>query len=561
MTFDRTVKYATDACTGEIYDADVVFKETSKAHEYRKLYNEGKLDIICNECEQELIVSSSRYSRIHFKHKPNSSYCILKDTKITEQENDQIQEHIFRRESDRHKELKEKIFSKLLGVRGINHGTLAKDDKFLSHGNEKRRPDIYCEYHGKKIVFEIQLSKLPLRYILSRYNFYKKNEIYLVWILDDFDVINGQNQMEKDIKYLTKYQNFFKLDEIHDEFRLSCKYKVPFLDGKNNIRSKWRNTSISFNQMKFSTKDYQVFYFNFKQKNEDCKNEQKRIELVTKEKKAKQIEDIRQRKSLIRVESLINQLRELQKQSFNYTLSSSIEKAINDLSVIEIELLNLKLDWSQKKVNGDEYILHYWLSNISRKGYTFLILVLKMKSIKLDINYCNSSGEGAFTKLIENSNIHHSLQRELFTYIFYRGYALAGIDIVSMNMNWGNSSNFQYRKMKIFYLDKLKGNSLVFDLDTKKLGALLILESAKRKTIMASKLKSWIGYGNNAIRHYRIFWGLIEKGFKYYGVFELIIEQDKRKTFRSALRAWEEEKPSQDLTFRKLVAKLYPEIF
>ena len=122
--------------------------------------------------------------------------------------------------------------------------------------------DVYCKYLDKELVFEIQLSDLSLRYIYDRHDFYKRKRIFLIWILDDFDV-HGQRQMERDIKYLRDYQNFFKLDEESEPFRLLCTYKYPFLTDDNKLLSKWIEKSVNLQQLKFSVESCQVYYFDY----------------------------------------------------------------------------------------------------------------------------------------------------------------------------------------------------------------------------------------------------------------------------------------------------------
>lgn len=57
----------------------------------------------------ELVVSGSKYDRLHFKHKPGHSYCILSDERLTLQEHKQFTEILRRKESFKHKKLKGKL--------------------------------------------------------------------------------------------------------------------------------------------------------------------------------------------------------------------------------------------------------------------------------------------------------------------------------------------------------------------------------------------------------------------------------------------------------------------
>ncbi|MGV8880126.1 MAG: DUF6035 family protein [Sphingobacteriaceae bacterium] len=133
------------------------------------------------------------------------------------------------KESDRHKSQKNKMAALLRQTLGVDSESVIADIRFFFGANEKRRPDVYCKYLGKELVFEIQLSHLSQRYILGRHKFYQDKGMYLIWILDNFDV-HGQSQMERDIKYLSKSQNFFRLDKsVDSDFRMLCTYKSPFI--------------------------------------------------------------------------------------------------------------------------------------------------------------------------------------------------------------------------------------------------------------------------------------------------------------------------------------------
>lgn len=226
----------------------------------RKKFHQEKIELYCLECQQKLNVSTSKYDRLHFKHNPNANFCLLKDGKLSPDETEKIYAIYRSKESDRHKYLKNQIGIKLSQLGDVSNVQI--DNKFIFDNNEKRKPDVYCKYLDKEIVFEIQLSDLSLRYIISRHEFYQRKGIYLIWILDNFNV-EGRKQTERDIKYLTEYQNFFKFDEQSEQFRLICKYKLPFLTELNIFLTKWKTKSIALSQLKFNKVTKQAYFFDF----------------------------------------------------------------------------------------------------------------------------------------------------------------------------------------------------------------------------------------------------------------------------------------------------------
>ncbi|WP_417355356.1 DUF6035 family protein [Flavobacterium sp.] len=210
MSFERTIKVAFDKISGEILEANEVFETAKSGFEVRKQFHKDEVELYCCECPQKLNVSTSKNDRFYFKHQPYADDCLLKDSKFSPKEMDALVKIFKSKENNRHKELKNIIGQRLSKTEGVLSVNI--DDKFITEGSEKRKPDVSCQYRDKQLVFEIQLSDLSLRYIINRYEFYRRNGMYLIWILDDFDV-QGQSQIERDIKYLTEYQNFFKLDE------------------------------------------------------------------------------------------------------------------------------------------------------------------------------------------------------------------------------------------------------------------------------------------------------------------------------------------------------------
>lgn len=206
---ERLISIARDSITGNLLDANVIFEVNRTADsDIRRQVNEKKIVPICVECEQKLTVSKSSYDRHFFRHFPKHSFCSLSDNSLTPQElNEYIQIKI-NNESARHKYLKNKIGNLLHSVEGIDKDSISIDSKYIIKNEERRKPDVYCKFLDVEIVFEIQLSKLPLWYILKGYNFYTENNIYLIWILDNFDIKN-QGSFELDIKYLSRYLLIF----------------------------------------------------------------------------------------------------------------------------------------------------------------------------------------------------------------------------------------------------------------------------------------------------------------------------------------------------------------
>jgi len=297
--------------------------------------------------------------------------------------------------------LKNEIARKISKIEGIT--SINVDDKFIINENEKRKPDVYCKYFDKHLVFEIQLSDLSLRYILNRYEFYKRNKMYLIWILDDFD-IHGQNQTERDIKYLTEFQNFFKLDEKANDFKLICTYKYPFLTDRNKLLTKWIDKSINIKQLKFSEDIYQVYYFDFEKKKELKEKEKTQIELKQKEEEKKQIELQRIHNTNEETEEIVNELRELWiKEAFVF---HSIKEQIRELDEFELSILNNSGAFKQQ--NGKPKI-HKWFEIAKKDNFHFLEFMLDCHHIDIDINEKSITNKSLIQVLFENEYLENKM--------------------------------------------------------------------------------------------------------------------------------------------------------
>lgn len=357
---ERLIKIAFDKSTAEIVHASDLFDE-SKVDSFaiRKEFQSGNNSWSCCECGQDLNISVSRYDRLYFKHKFPHDFCILTDGNMSPKEQENFARILVAKESDRHKELKNKIGSLLRAVPGVDTANISVDAKFIIRDNEKRKPDVYCKYLDKELVFEIQLSDLSLGYILSRYNFYKKHGMFLIWILDNFDIHN-QNILERDIKYLTEYQNFFKLDESEAMLKLQCDYKFPFITQDDRIFTKWLTRSVALSDLKFDDVIYQAYYFDypkFKTKAEEDLRakiaeqshlEKERIELL-------KVESAEKKAS--RIIALINARKSARALDYN-----DVKIEIGYLSEFELAVLNSRLNLIGRRRNGLP-ILNFWIRN------------------------------------------------------------------------------------------------------------------------------------------------------------------------------------------------------
>ena len=552
--YDRSIKIAFDKTSGEILEADEIFDIKTEAFEIRKKYHEKNLVLSCCECEQDLMISGSKYDRLHFKHKPGHSYCILADGQLTPEEHERFTEILIAKESDRHKELKNKIGELLKSVKGVDLNSIAIDNKFIIKQNGKRRPDVYCKFNDKEIVFEIQLSDLSLGYILSRYEFYKEHGIYLIWILDNFDIHN-QGTLERDIKYLTKYHNFFKLNEQTDTLKLECEYKFPFLTEENKLFTKWLKKSVSLNELKYDNEVFQAYFYNFGDKKTKTESLQKKRTEELKETERKRLEKLRLDNAKNRanhVKNLIADFRKRKVQNFN-----SVIEELKEMDDFEIKILNEVLNLKGKVVENKPPLIK-WIDEAKQEDVVFLEFILGTDKIELEIDKNDELERTSLQAIILNNNIHNSLPIKS---LFKAGYKLTDKDKYFLE-NLQNTDKDLLADIHIYILcNKLTERSLVDDVfNFSKL--LFIIESARQDELIYYNFtgNKWISFANNAIQYYSEYWEYLELSFKRFGLWEKFIKLDKNGTFQKKLEAFYSKMPKQKYDFDEVFNDLYPEI-
>lgn len=552
--YDRSIKIAFDKTSGEILEADEVFDIKTDAFEIRKKYHEKNLILSCCECEQDLMVSGSKYDRLHFKHKPGHGYCILADGKLTPQEHERFTEILKAKESDRHKELKNKIGEQLKSVKGVDINSIAIDDKFIIKENGKRRPDVYCRFQDKEIVFEIQLSDLSLGYILSRYEFYKEHGIYLIWILDNFDIHN-QGTLERDIKYLTIYQNFFKLDEQSDSLKLECEYKYPFLTDDNKLLTKWLKKSVSLSELKYDSEVFQAYYYNFGDNKTKTETLQRKKAEEIKEAERKRLEKLKLDNATNRAKHLRNLVADFRKRKIQNF--SSIIDELDELNEFETKILNDVLNLKGKVVESKPPLIK-WIDEAKQEDVPFLEFILGTNKIELDINKTDDSDRTALQAILLNNNIHNTLPIKS---LFKAGYKLTDNDQEFLKELQETQKDFIADAYIYKLCNNLTDRSLVDDVFSfSKL--LFIIESAKQGELIYYNFtgNKWISFANNAIQYYSEYWEYLELSFKRFELWDKLIQLDKNGTFQKKVEKFYSTMPRQKYDFDRVFNDLYPEI-
>jgi competence CoiA-like predicted nuclease len=550
---ERQIKFAFDNVSGEILEASQIFDTAKHAFEVRKQFHKKEVELSCCECEQKLNVSTSKYDNLHFKHEPNHEPCILSSGNMSAEDLEIFQAAAVAKESDRHKHLKNLIGNKLEKSDGVEKGSVGIDNKFIFWGKQKRRPDVYCIYNGNQIVFEIQLSNLSLKYILNRYEFYQKAGIYLIWILDKFSVYD-QTQMARDIKYLTSYENFFKLDESQIDFHLACQYKIPFISTENSIHTKWGNKSVELSELTFDEKKLEVFYYNFSSEKVNKENELKiKLEVLRKQEVAQQ-RQVKFDKAKIKVDEIIKVIRQ---EKAGYGIFYRAKELIEELDPFEVTVLNDILNLKRRKGDDEKPAINHWISVAKQNEHGFLYFIFNCEAIWLNVNETDKNGKTCMQELLQNDALKHKFQA--VKGLFKRNYQLTIEDKAILSNYYPDSTKHEPALIKLF--ERLEDRSLVDQLSIYS-SAIFILESARLKSITGFNYKAdqWASFGINAISHYGEYWQHIEKAFRYYGILSIILKADRKGTFSNHLKRIENDLPDQESKLDDIIVDLYPEL-
>lgn len=492
---DSLIKYAYDGETGEMYDSDILFETAKEGAEARNKYGLGLIKPFCCECNQPLeIAINSMYGHCFFKHFPNHFDCVLSKENLTVEETKSFNRRA--KESYRHKQLKKKIGELLKQVVEVEANSVSIDEFFIIDDEEKRKPDVYCIYKGHPLAFEIQLSSLSNGEILSRKEFYKRNKIYLIWILDEFNTHN-QRMLDKDIKYLNEYQNIFQLNEKTTSFELNCYYKKPFLYYDDEIRCRWENKNLSLNELHFD-EDYNVYYF-------DYQSEYRKLDDIVEETQLKREENEKRGRAITKIEPIIRDIRYC--HNYNVQNYNNIENDLKSLDEYEIEVFRDVFQSENKKFANLTDLLDN-ASELESAYYQFVV-----SSPEVGIDFDQFKEKTLLMSILGNDKLRISV----IIGLFQNGYILSEQDKSFIKEIKPTKGDYNYEKLIwiVYWFNKLKNKELISIICLYHKQLFSILSAIKGKVIgLRWKEHELIQVANNAIEHYENCWNIIEMAFK-----------------------------------------------
>lgn len=276
----RTIQEILDVETGNIIKASDFFKKSeAEIVAYRRLLAEAIKGYTppkfrCLYCNQLLKLSGRADARgeiSFFAHYYDSDECEIKTNNNLSKEEIEAKKYANVSESNRHKELKQFIFDHLSTTDGVANVALEKritsEDPYLFW----RRPDVYAEYKGHPLVFELQLSTTFLSVIIDRDIFYRANKIFIIWVFnfsDNKEYVSLESLMCKDIFYANKRNAFILDDEAKrltletGELNLLCVWFEPLIQGDVHQKGQMKKCEkyVKLSDLKFEIETFKPYY-------------------------------------------------------------------------------------------------------------------------------------------------------------------------------------------------------------------------------------------------------------------------------------------------------------
>ena len=210
---ERALENVRDVRTGRDYLASEFFAQSEgEIFRERRSCAEGTSTLVCALCNQKVYIAGTPRQEFIFKHYQERGDCPIKTAGRFSQEELDRMRYAGQRESELHKQLKNEIGDALMEdatrcqnvrIEGVRHSSA--DPRLW------RRPDVSCEFLGKKIVFEVQLSTTYLNVIVEREAHYREDRTYVIWLFANFDPADLKF-IHKDVLY-SNYGNLFVFDE------------------------------------------------------------------------------------------------------------------------------------------------------------------------------------------------------------------------------------------------------------------------------------------------------------------------------------------------------------
>ena len=277
-----TVEEVLDLNTGNVYPADhyllrgqYYLDNLREELEINLQNNDSQGTLVCSKCLQKLkvrrdiVMKNGLFRKAHFAHyKDIDNNCPYKTDRQYSKEEMRLMTFANVKESDAHKQMKFRLHQSLSADPAFHS---VKQEEYIKGIEDKnfRRPDVSALHGSQKVVFEIQLTTTFLDVIVGRNEFYRKENIQILWVFQQFNPENTV-QTENDI-FNTNKTNAFVFDEEaynlsleRKKLHLWCQYLRPYISG-TSIHEIWEKELVTFDQLIVNNKKTRLYFFDYDQ--------------------------------------------------------------------------------------------------------------------------------------------------------------------------------------------------------------------------------------------------------------------------------------------------------
>lgn len=278
VIFRQTVKIAVDQLGGtKITAADLLKMEPETFHNLRRQLQQNtseaepqKPRLTCAICSVGLHLKLHGSGNRYFVHDSEPPACPWYTGGVVTRELRRAEEFLSEKESAEHYLLKWQIADALKRDPEIAGSVVVQETlwgELLS--DQWRRPDVQCIWQGRRIAFEVQLGTTHLREVVFRENFYRSENIFVIWV---FHPIAMGKAAHADERYFNRRNVFFategediELDESESPncLKLLCRYDSALVTENGRIVTQTAEEIVGLEDLTYPEEHYRPFYFDY----------------------------------------------------------------------------------------------------------------------------------------------------------------------------------------------------------------------------------------------------------------------------------------------------------
>ncbi len=264
---ERRIEHVRDLLKGtEVVASEFFLSEEGLifTRRYRSMAHnlKGQPELVCSVCNQPVLIAGTKDQEFYFKHFREQGDCPIK-TKgdLNQTELDRLR-YAGVKESQKHLQLKDEVEAALL-VDSTRCSKVMKEQVRRSSLDSKlwRKPDVSCDFMGRKMVFEVQLSTTYLNVITEREAHYHDDQTFVLWLFADFDPSNLRF-VEKDILYANHGNAFVFDDEARKRSKAEGKLILhchQLMKRGGIANDEWEDTFVDLADLTFDTSEYRAY--------------------------------------------------------------------------------------------------------------------------------------------------------------------------------------------------------------------------------------------------------------------------------------------------------------